>query len=91
MPDPTTRQMIVLAAIAELVTPHLSPSFRMIAEKVGARSVRSITEHVQALRRKGLLVPSAECNGKLKMTIKGTERLKGFDVAAARAAISNMG
>jgi len=58
MHRPTERQMEALDRIERMTEPR-GPTIRELGEKLGLRSSCSTYRHVDALRRKGLLRPTA--------------------------------
>ncbi len=54
---PTLRQLEVLSRLAELLAEPGAPlpTFRVLADRIGARSLRTLTSHLCYLRRRGLV------------------------------------
>lgn len=73
--------MMVLVALSRylLENSDRSPSFRELAEHIGARSVRTVTEHVHALRRLGFVAHRPFEARTLWITWAGAEALKVWE------------
>lgn len=84
LPPPTQRQLTILYYLSRWLDANAgaSPSFRELAAEAGCRSVRTVTEHVTALRRKKLVTHHAGESRALFLTPLGIERLKTFDATS---------
>ena len=80
LPPPTTRQMIILWRLDSFIREHgKSPSFRELAAYALCKSVRTVTEHIQSLQRKGLVTKLHMEARTLYLTKEGEKALKGWD------------
>lgn len=89
MRTPTNRQLAILDHLDAWIASHAntSPTFRELAEAAGCRSVRTVTEHVQALRRKGLVTHQLGETRTLFLTPAGVKALATWDRAQAPSAL----
>lgn len=84
----TPRQAAVLAAIEELSAGDIAPSLREIADRVGLRSLATVSKHVDHLRAKGYV--RTELNQRRSIMLTG--RLDAFATgftAGWQAAMAN--
>lgn len=80
LPPPTTRQMIILWRLDGYIKEHgISPSFRELAAYALCKSVRTVTEHIQSLQRKGLVTKLMHEARTLYLTKEGEKALKAWD------------
>lgn len=78
LPPPTLRQLIILDALNRCIQANegRSPTFRELALFAECKSVRTVTEHIHSLRRKGLVVDLPREVRTLFLTNAGEKALK---------------
>lgn len=97
---PTQRQLYVLQAVDQCAVDGKPITFRRLAMFLACRSLRTITEHVHALRRRGLVAQTWEAYededgvhglrakwGSIKITKLGREKLHEWKPPTTRPVI----